>query len=94
MKSGIHPKYFEKAEISCACGAVLTAGSTVEKMSIEICSNCHPLYTGKKKTLDTTGRVDRFKKLSEKAEALKATKPAASKKEKTVARKEKQAIEK
>lgn len=94
MQSGIHPKYFEKAEISCACGAVLTAGSTVEKMSIEICSNCHPFYTGKKKTLDTTGRVDRFKKLAEKAEALKSTKPAASKKEKTVARKEKQAVEK
>lgn len=94
MKSGIHPKYFEKAEITCACGAVLTTGSTVEKMSIEICSNCHPFYTGKKKTIDATGRVDRFKKLSEKTKALKETKPKTSKKEKVVARKEKQAIEK
>ncbi|MDD5083757.1 MAG: 50S ribosomal protein L31 [Candidatus Moranbacteria bacterium] len=94
MKSSIHPKYFEKAEITCACGAVLTVGSTVEKMSIEICSNCHPFYTGKKKTIDSTGRVDRFKKLSQKAQALKTTKPATSKKEKIAARKEKQAIEK
>lgn len=94
MKSGIHPKYFEKAEISCACGAILTTGSTVETMSIEICSNCHPFYTGKKKTIDSTGRVDRFKKLSEKASALKSSKPKTSKKEKTVARKEKQAVEK
>lgn len=94
MKPGIHPKYFEKAEVSCACGAVLTTGSTVETMSIEICSNCHPFYTGKKKTIDTTGRVDRFKKLSEKAKALKETKPKASKKEKVLARKEKQSAEK
>lgn len=94
MKSGIHPKYFEKAEIACACGAVLEAGSTVEKMSIEICSNCHPFYTGKKKTIDTTGRVDRFKKLAEKAAALKATKPKASKKEKETSRKEKKASSK
>lgn len=94
MKSGIHPKYFEKASITCACGAVLTTGSTVETMSIEICSNCHPLYTGKKKTIDSTGRVDRFKKLSEKAKALKKTTPSTSKKEKAVARKEKQTTEK
>lgn len=94
MQSGIHPKYFEKAVITCACGAVLTTGSTVETMNIEICSNCHPLYTGKKKTIDSTGRVDRFKKLSEKAHALKKTKPVASKKEKTAARKEKKAAEK
>ncbi len=94
MKSGIHPKYFEKAEITCACGAVLTAGSTVEKMSIEICSNCHPFYTGKKKTIDATGRVDRFKKLSEKTKALKESKPKATKKEKVVARKEKKEVKK
>lgn len=94
MKSGIHPKYFKEAEITCACGAVLTAGSTVEKMSIEICSNCHPLYTGKKKTIDSTGRVDRFKKLSERAQALKETAPKTPKKEKIVARKEKQSTEK
>jgi large subunit ribosomal protein L31 len=94
MQSSIHPKYFEKAHITCSCGAILTTGSTVEAMSIEICSNCHPLYTGKKKTIDTTGRVDRFKKLSEKAQALKDIKPKASKKAKATARAEKKTTEK
>lgn len=83
MKKDIHPKYSEKAEITCSCGAVLITGSTQEKMHVEICSQCHPFYTGKKKMIDTTGRVDRFKKLSEKSaekkEAVKATK--AKKKE-------------
>lgn len=90
MKPGIHPAYFEKAQITCACGAVLTTGSTVEKMSIEICSNCHPFYTGKKKVLDTTGRVDRFKKLSEKAVALQgAKKPKKARTKKEAAKTEK-----
>lgn len=71
MKSGIHPTYFEKATVTCSCGAVLETGSTVEKMHTEICSQCHPFYTGKKKFIDTTGRVDRFKKLAEKSEAAR-----------------------
>lgn len=94
MQSKIHPRYFKQATVSCACGAVLTTGSTKEIMDIEICSNCHPLYTGKKKTIDTTGRVDRFKKIAEKAEALKAAQPKASKKEKTSVRKEKKVVAK
>lgn len=77
MKNNIHPKYYEKAIITCSCGAVLTTGSTLEKMNVEICSQCHPFYTGKKKDLDTTGRVDRFKKMTEKSSAKKeATKKA------------------
>jgi large subunit ribosomal protein L31 len=72
MKKGIHPIYFTKATITCACGAVFVTGSTVEKLTTEICSACHPFYTGKKKFIDTTGRVDRFKKLSERAEKAKA----------------------
>lgn len=79
MKKDIHPKFYEKAEITCSCGAVLITGSTQEKMAVEICSQCHPFYTGKKKVIDTTGRVDRFKKLAEKA----ATKKEAIKKAKT-----------
>jgi large subunit ribosomal protein L31 len=71
MKSGIHPNYFQKATITCSCGAVFEAGSTVENMKTEICSQCHPFYTGKKKFIDVTGRVDRFKKLSEKSAAKK-----------------------
>ncbi len=81
MKSGIHPTYFPEATITCSCGAVFETGSTTEKMRTEICSQCHPFYTGKKKFIDVTGRVDRFKKLSEKSEAKKISKlkPAKTK---------------
>ena len=61
MKADIHPTYFEKAIFTCACGATYTMGSTKEKVSIEICSNCHPFYTGNEKILDTAGRVEKFK---------------------------------
>lgn len=103
MKPGIHPTYFKEATITCSCGSVLETGSTVETMHTEICSQCHPFYTGKKKFIDTTGRVDRFKKLAEKSEAKqvsrlkiskakKAEKPEAAKKTdaqtKTAAKKE------
>lgn len=87
MKKETHPKYHKKSSVICSCGAKLTTGSTIEEMTVEICSQCHPFYTGKKKMIDTTGRVDRFKKLSEKAEAAK--KSTKSKKEKNVAKKEK-----
>lgn len=73
MKVDIHPKY-QAATITCACGAVLETASTVKEMAVEICSNCHPFYTGKKKVIDTTGRVDRFKKMAEKAGVLRAAK--------------------
>lgn len=61
MKEKIHPKYYE-TEVSCACGAVFKTGSTVEKLRVDICSNCHPLFTGEQKIVDTEGRVDRFKR--------------------------------
>jgi large subunit ribosomal protein L31 len=61
MKKGIHPKY-EKAIISCACGNSFETGSTKKNMKIEICSVCHPFFTGKQKIVDTAGRVDRFNK--------------------------------
>ncbi|MBP7060856.1 MAG: 50S ribosomal protein L31 [Candidatus Moranbacteria bacterium] len=92
MKKGLHPTYYAKATITCACGAVLETGSTVEAMHTEICALCHPLYTGKKKVIDTTGRVDRFKKLTEKTQAKqiarkKAPKVKVAKEEKKVATK-------
>ena len=59
MKKGIHPKY-GKAIISCACGNSFETGSTKENMKIEICSACHPFFTGKQKIVDTAGRVERF----------------------------------
>ena len=62
MKSDIHPTYFENITATCACGATFTVGSTAEKIDVEICSSCHPFYTGLEKVLDTTGRVDKFKK--------------------------------
>jgi large subunit ribosomal protein L31 len=61
MKTDTHPTYFPKAKVTCACGRVFTVGSTVEKLSVEICSNCHPFYTGNDKILDTAGRVEKFK---------------------------------
>lgn len=61
MKDGIHPTYFNKATISCSCGNTIKTGSTKEKQEIEICSSCHPFYTGKAKMIDTAGRVERFK---------------------------------
>lgn len=73
MKQGIHPQYTEEATITCACGAVFETGSTTPMMKIEICSQCHPFYTGKKKFIDAGGRVDRFKKLSDKAKIAKET---------------------
>ena len=59
MKKEIHPKY-EKATISCACGRSFETGSTKKNMKVEICSACHPFFTGKQKIIDTAGRVERF----------------------------------
>ncbi len=61
MKKDIHPAYFPTATATCVCGAVHKVGSTKEAISIEICSSCHPFYTGTSKTLDVAGRVERFK---------------------------------
>ena len=61
MKEGIHPNYVETT-ITCACGNVIKTRSTKENIRVEICSKCHPFYTGKQKLVDTGGRVDRFKK--------------------------------
>lgn len=61
MREGIHPKY-EMTKISCVCGNVIETRSTASDMNIEICSSCHPFYTGKQKLVDTAGRVERFKK--------------------------------
>jgi large subunit ribosomal protein L31 len=61
MKDKIHPKYY-KTTASCACGASFDVGSTKENIRVDICSNCHPLFTGKQKLMDTEGRVEKFKK--------------------------------
>jgi large subunit ribosomal protein L31 len=62
MKKDIHPTYYPKAKVSCACGNTFTIGSTKESYEIDICSSCHPFYTGKEKILDTLGQVQKFRK--------------------------------
>lgn len=74
MKVDIHPQYFPDAVFTCACGAVFKMGSTKEKVNVEICSNCHPFYTGAEKVLDTAGRVEKFKARAAGATAKKAKK--------------------
>jgi large subunit ribosomal protein L31 len=69
MKKTIHPQY-HTANVVCACGNTFEVGSTTEKISVEICSSCHPFYTGKQKLIDTAGRVDKFKERMEKAKKL------------------------
>lgn len=84
MKQKIHPKY-SPATIKCACGNEIKTASTKEKMEVELCSMCHPFYTGKQKLVDTGGRVKRFKKRLAKR---KTTKPKAkAKKAKTKSKK-------
>jgi large subunit ribosomal protein L31 len=61
MKEGIHPKY-EVTKITCACGNVIETRSTARDIKVEICSSCHPFFTGKQKLVDTAGRIERFRK--------------------------------
>lgn len=61
MKKGIHPEYHE-VQVTCACGNTFTTGSTRENLKVEVCSECHPFYTGKQKFTERGGRVERFKK--------------------------------
>ncbi|WP_126428888.1 50S ribosomal protein L31 [Brevibacillus marinus] len=61
MKPGIHPEY-HTVKVTCACGNEFESGSTKQSLRVEICSNCHPFFTGKQKFVDTGGRVDRFKR--------------------------------
>ena len=74
MKKEIHPEYFANAKVTCSCGNTFTLGATVPEMRVEICSNCHPLYTGKMKLVDTAGRVDRFQARLQKSRVGKENK--------------------
>ena len=74
MKTDIHPTYFADVTVTCACGNTFVTGSTQEAISVEVCSNCHPFYTGKQKLVDVAGRVDKFKKRLEETDTLKAQK--------------------
>lgn len=79
MKKGLHPQFNNDATITCACGNTFVAGSTQDSLQTEICSSCHPFYTGKQKLIDATGTVDRFKKrtavAAQKKSEVKVKKP-------------------
>lgn len=70
MKKNIHPTYYNKAQARCACGNTFTVGSTVEFLEVEICSQCHPFYTGKTKIVDNVGQVQKFRKRLAKKEEM------------------------
>lgn len=77
MKPSIHPPYYDKAKVTCSCGAEFTVGSTAPHIAVEICSLCHPFFTGAEKLIDTAGRVERFK--ARQAKAASAPKKTAKK---------------
>lgn len=77
VKEKIHPTWYPEARVHCACGSTFTTGSTMKEIAVEICSACHPLFTGQQKLVDTAGRVDKF---NQRAAA------AAKKKEEAAAR--------
>ncbi len=74
VKKDIHPPYYPEATVRCACGQTWKTGSTKPEFEVEICSHCHPFYTGKEKMIDTAGRVDRYRRMVEKAKTLKTAK--------------------
>ena len=67
MNPEIHPKYYDKAAVHCGCGNTFTVGATTPEIKVDICSKCHPFYTGEEKLLDVAGRVERFKARKAKA---------------------------
>ena len=83
MKKDIHPKYYPNAVVHCNCGATFKVGATKPEIQVEICSACHPFYTGKEKIIDTAGRVEKFKKrLAQKKEVKPKSVSSADKKRK------------
>ncbi len=88
MKQGIHPKWYPDAVVTCACGNAFTVGATFPELSVEICSNCHPFYTGQMKFVDTAGRVEHFR-----AKQAGAKKKVVSKLERRKAKRVKKMME-
>ncbi len=76
MKKDIHPPYYPDANIKCVCGNKFALGSTQKELEVEICANCHPFYTGKKKLIDTAGRVEKFRARASSAKQKKEKKSA------------------
>lgn len=82
MKKDIHPEYHPEAKVTCVCGNTFTVGSTMPEINVEICSACHPFYTGKQKLVDTARRVDKFQKRVEAKSTAGERKGKKAKKEK------------
>jgi len=74
MKPNIHPQYFDETKVTCVCGNAFTTGSTVPEIHVEVCSKCHPFFTGEMKYVDTLGRVDKFQKKQDAAKKHVETK--------------------
>ncbi len=73
MKSNIHPTYYNDAKVTCVCGNSFTTGSTLKEIHVELCSACHPFYTGKQKLVDTARRVEKFTERAAKKEVMAKT---------------------
>jgi len=73
MKADIHPTYYSDATVTCLCGNTFTTGATVTEIKTEVCSVCHPFFTGEQRLIDTGGQVERFKRRAQKAAELKAS---------------------
>jgi len=82
MKQGIHPKYFNDCQVNCACGNKFTTGSTLEKIDVEVCSKCHPFFTGQQKFVDIKGRIDKFNEKVNQGKKYAAAKVAVKKESK------------
>jgi large subunit ribosomal protein L31 len=84
MREGIHPKWYPEARVMCACGHTWTVGAAVAELRTDVCSNCHPFFTGEQRIVDTEGQVDRFIKRLEKRQGtvVDTTKKKRSRKEK------------
>lgn len=72
MKENIHPQYYKNAEVTCSCGNTFEVGSTEPELQVEVCSACHPFYTGTAKFIDTAGRVDKFQERVRRAQEIQA----------------------
>jgi len=95
-KDGVHPQYYKDAKITCSCGNIMTMGSVKKELHTELCSKCHPFYTGQQKLVDTAGRVDKFRNKQETAKkaAEAATKKTPKKRRKTMEEKVNEKLQK
>jgi large subunit ribosomal protein L31 len=85
MKPKIHPKYYDDARVTCACGTTWTVGATVPEIRVDLCSACHPFYTGEQRIVDTAGQVDRFmKRLERSADTIEQVRAVQDAQKRTV----------